>query len=266
MDDQIDRRSRIRAAPPAPERRVHAPGAKAPGSVPLGVKPRGVRRALPLVILLLILAIIGGSIWYFTQPSRQATAQRGRFNTNQAQPVREATIAKSDMPVTYNALGTVTPLATVTVRTQIAGQLTEVAFQEGQLVKKGDFLVQIDPRPYQIALEQAKGQLLRDQALLKNAQLDLARYQRLNAQDSIARQQVDTQAALVQQYTGTVQTDQASIDNVNLNLTYAHITSPVDGRIGLRQVDPGNYVTPSDANGLVVITQLQPITVLFSLP
>jgi membrane fusion protein, multidrug efflux system len=269
MDDQVDRTSRIRPAPsrgraPEPPR----PGAKPPpGTAPPRTRRGWLRRALPLLVLLLILGLVGGAVWYFTKPNRQAAPQgRGRFNTDQPQPVREGTIVKGDLPVTLNALGTVAPLATVTVRTQVAGQLSEVAFQEGQLVKKGDFLVQIDPRPYQIALEQAQGQLTRDQALLKNAQLDLARYQRLNAQDSIARQQVDTQQALVQQYVGAIQTDQAAIDNVKLNLTYAHITAPIDGRVGLRQVDAGNYVTPGDANGLVVITQLQPITVLFTLP
>lgn len=176
------------------------------------------------------------------------------------------TARKGDINVTLNALGTVTPMAAVTVRTQINGQLMQVGFQEGQVVHEGDFLAEIDPRPYTIALAQAEGQLIRDQALLKDAEVNLARYKKLVAQDSLAKQQLDTQESLVQQYKGAVQSDQAQIDAAKLNLTYCRITAPVSGRVGLRQVDPGNYVKTSDTDGLVTITQLQPITVLFSLP
>jgi membrane fusion protein, multidrug efflux system len=150
------------------------------------------------------------------------------------------------------------------VRTQLSGTLQTVAFQEGQMIKKGDLLAQIDPRPFQISLANAQGTLARDEALLQTARLDLKRYQTLLAQDSIASQQVDTQASLVRQYEGTVKADQANVDTFKLDLIYARITAPVSGRVGLRQVDPGNSVTSGDTNGIVVITQLQPISVLFT--
>ena len=181
-------------------------------------------------------------------------------------PVGIAAAEKGDIPITLEGLGTVTPLATVTVKTQINGQLTQIAFKEGQLVKKGDFLAQIDPRIYQAQLEQYQGQLVRDQALLADAKLDLARYQKLAAQDSIAFQQVDTQQATVKQDEGNVLVDQAQIDTAKVNLVYCHIESPVDGIVGIRQVDEGNYVQTSDSNGIVVITQMQPMSVIFTIP
>ncbi len=181
-------------------------------------------------------------------------------------PVVSALVERGDMPVSLTQLGTVTPLAMVTVKTQISGYLMQVGFKEGQMVNKGDFLAQIDPRPYQVALEQAQAQLAKDQALLKNAQLDLQRYNTLVAQNSIAKQTRDTQTSLVAQYQATVQADQAQIDAQKLNLTYCRIVSPVIGRVGLRQVDAGNYVQTSDPNGIVVVTQLQPISVIFTLP
>ena len=177
-----------------------------------------------------------------------------------------APVQRGDLPVTLNALGTVTPLATVTVKTQINGRLVSLGFQEGQLVTAGDFLAQIDPRPYQIALQQAEAQLVRDTALLNNAQVDLVRYRTLAAQDSIPRQQLDTQEYLVHQYEGTVKADETTIDSARLNLEYCRIVAPLAGRVGLRQVDQGNYVQTSDPNGIVVITQLQPISVIFTVP
>src|SRR6266446_4089106 len=196
------------------------------------------RRALWLVLLLL--AVVAVVVWLVFRAGHQP-APSGRFQSGGPMPVGTAKVDKGDMPVVLSALGTVTPLAMVTVKTQINGQLIDVGFREGQMVNKGDLLAQIDPRPYQVALAQAEGQLAKDQAALKNAELDLVRYRTLASQNSIARQQVDTQAALVQQNRGVVQADQAQVDAQKLNLTYCRIVSPVTGRVGLRLVDPGNY-------------------------
>jgi multidrug efflux system membrane fusion protein len=218
-----------------------------------------------LVWLLLIAAIIAAAIWYFPRSQTQPK-EGGRGQSGVPIPVGVSPVEKGDMPVTLSQLGTVTPLAMVTVKTQISGYLVQVAFKEGQMVNKGDFLAQIDPRPYQVALEQAQAQLAKDQALLRNAQLDLQRYNTLVAQNSIAKQTRDTQVSLVAQDEATVKADQAQIDAQKLNLTYCRIVSPVTGRVGLRQVDAGNYVQNSDPNGIVVVTQLQPISVIFTLP
>lgn len=181
-------------------------------------------------------------------------------------PIVTATAQTANVPVFLTALGSVTPTYTVTVRTQINGQLLKVLYKEGQMVKKGELLAEIDPRPYQAQLMQFQGQLLRDQALLANAQLDLKRYQTLWRQDSIAKQTLDTQASLVNQYLGAVKFDEGQIQTIKVNLIYTEITSPVDGRVGLRLVDPGNYVQTTDTTGIAVIATLQPITVIFSIP
>ena len=180
--------------------------------------------------------------------------------------MRVAPVTTGDMPLTIDALGTVTPFETVTIRTQIAGMLQSVGFTEGQTVKAGDFIAQIDPRPYEAALAQAQGQLAKDQALLAQAQGDLARYQQLAKQDSIAQQQVTDQMALVAQDKAAIAADQAMVKTAELNVAYTHIVSPVTGRAGLRLVDPGNYLQPSDASGIVVITQIDPISVVFTTP
>ena len=199
--------------------------------------------------------------------SSHGAQHRGAIaHQDDAVPVIAATVHASDIPIDLNALGTVTALATVTVKPQLGGYLTQVAFTEGQMVNRGDFLAQIDPRPYQIALEQAQGQLAHDQALLHDANIDLQRYKKLSSEESIAQQQVDGQQSLVEQDKATILSDQAQIDNAKLNLEYCHISAPVSGRIGLRQVDPGNYVQVGEATGLAVITQLQPISVLFTIP
>ena len=193
------------------------------------------------------------------------TAASGRFAASGPMPVAAAAVQTGDMPITLSALGTVTPIATVTVQSQISGQIVQIAFKEGQTVRKGDPLIQIDPRPYQVALEQAGGALERDKALLENARIDLKRYETLWSQDSIPEQTLATQKALVVQDQGNIKADQGQIDAARLNLVYCHIISPVDGRVGLQQVTLGNYVTPAAANGLVVVTQLRPITVVFTL-
>lgn len=216
-----------------------------------------------LVIIVIVLALYRSS----HGAAQSGGGRRGGFGQMMGpQPVQAAAAIQSDIPITLTALGTVTPLATVTVRTQISGHLMQIGFTEGQMVKQGAFLAQVDPRPYEVALEQAEGQFTHDQGLLHQAESDLARYKTLAAQDSISAQQLDDQTFLVEQYQGTVKSDQAQIDNAKLNLAYCHIKAPVAGRVGLRQVDIGNYVQTSDANGIVVITEPSPISVIFSLP
>lgn len=218
------------------------------------------------VIWAIIILVLGGLVVWIVQPYQIQSNGGKRGNTGAPVPVVAAVAHKGDIDIIRNGLGTVTPLANITVRTQINGQLQQIAFEEGQIVQAGDFLAQIDPRPYQMQLEQAEGALAKDQALLKDAEIDLERYKKLVAQDSIAEQQLDTQQSLVDQDKGNVLTDQSQIDTAKLNLTYCHIVAPVTGRVGLRQVDQGNYVQTSDANGIVALTQLQPISVLFTLP
>jgi multidrug efflux system membrane fusion protein len=219
------------------------------------------RIGLGLIALVLALAVYETAHW-LTAPKPAG----GRFPQGGVQTVGAATITLSDIRVIVNELGTVTPLATVTVQSQISGYLTQVAYTEGQMVQKGDFLAQIDPRPYELQKAQFEGQLARDQGVLAQAQVDLARYQKLSEQNSIARQQYEDQVYIVQQDQGTVKLDQAQIDQQALNILYCHIVSPVTGRIGLRLVDPGNYVQATSSTGLAVVTQLHPITVIFSLP
>jgi multidrug efflux system membrane fusion protein len=187
-------------------------------------------------------------------------------NPNQAQPVAVAAAKLGNVDVVQTALGTVNALRTVTVHPRVDGQLNAVSFNEGQLVPAGFVLAQIDPAPFEVAVEQAQGQLDRDLAQLANARLDLQRYQTLIAQDSIPKQQVDQQAALVKQLEGTVKMDKGNLDNAKLQLSYTRIVAPIAGRTGLRQVDPGNIVHQTDANGIVVITQVDPITVLYTIP
>ncbi len=214
------------------------------------------------------LAIVAGAGWYISQNgTAPATRQAaGRFGAGVPIPVGIASAAKGEVPVVIRALGTVAPLHTVNVKTQITGQLLKVDFKEGQMVKQGDLLALVDPRPYDVALQQAVGQQQKDEALLKNAQTDLERYRKLVAQESIARQQLDTQQSLVRQYEAALVIDQAMVDAAKLNVAYTKIVAPITGRIGLRTVDPGNFVSMSDATSICIIIQIQPISVLFTIP
>ncbi|MGE8410029.1 MAG: MdtA/MuxA family multidrug efflux RND transporter periplasmic adaptor subunit [Pseudomonas sp.] len=247
--------------------------------------PRSSRRWL---FSLLILLLVAGLCWWLWPASSTpkapakgdapAVGRRGGagmpggpgrpgFGSSTATvPVRVAPAAQGDFPLYYKALGTVTATNTVNVRSRVAGELVKIHFQEGQQVKAGDLLAEIDPRSYQIALQQAEGTLAQNQAQLKNAQIDLARYKGLYAEDSIAKQTLDTQAALVAQYEGTIKTNQAAVGDAKLNLDFTRIRAPISGRLGLRQLDLGNLVAANDATALVIITQTQPITVAFTLP
>ena len=209
-----------------------------------------------ILFLLMVLAGITGCKWGDSAGAKKDGPPSIMISTVSAH--------RGDIGVYVNALGMVTPVSTVSIKSRVDGQLMAVNYQEGQTVSKGDSLVEIDEGPYQAALTQATGQLARDTALLENARLDLKRYQDAYTRNAIPKQQLDTQVSTVHQYEGTVQLDQGQMDNAKIQLAYCHITAPVSGRVGLRLVDPGNIVHASDTNSLVVITQLKPITVIFS--
>jgi multidrug efflux system membrane fusion protein len=228
---------------------------------------------------ILALAVIALGGWYYytsrnASPAADAAAPGGAPGKSKGGagaggfvvPVVVATAQRGDLPVYFNGLGTVTAFNTVTVRSRVDGQLISVAFKEGQFVHEGDLLAQIDARPFQVQLEQALGQLAKDQAQRRDAEVNLERFKLLFKEGVIPQQQLDTQAALVGQFDGSIESDRSQIDNAKLQLTYSRITAPISGRIGLRLVDAGNIVHASDANGLLVITQLQPVSVIFSLP
>ena len=251
-----------------------------PNSVPVNAKRRnGTIKAL---VAVLILAAIGGGVWWYTKPSADAaktdeTAKSatpgktggggrfGGFDPARIHPVLASPALSADLNVVQNGLGTVAALRVATVKARVDGLLQNVLFKEGQIVKAGDVLAEIDPKPLQVQLSQVEGQLARDQAQLNNAKLDLERYRTLLAQDSVPKQQLDSQESLVRQFEGTVKVDQAQVDNARLQLSYTRVTAPIPGRLGLRQVDAGNIVRSADPLGLVVITQIDPITVVFTI-
>jgi len=235
-----------------------------PASSPPPRPPSRRRLWLGSLIALLLLLLLGGGAWYLI--NRKASSAGGPGFGGATVTVGNALAREIELPVTIDALGTVTPLATITLRAQVGGVLTEVLFTEGQTVAKNQLLARIDPRPYEQALMQARGTRQRDEAQLEAARVTLARYRTLLGQDSIARQDVDTQAALVRQLEGTVTTDLAAEAAAKLNLDYTRITAPVAGRIGLRAVDAGNTVTANATTGIAVITQMNPIDVQFSVP
>ena len=254
------------------------PRAAVPALTPAAHKllPAPPRKSKWWIWALLAVLVLGG-IWYYRSknpaastaagsPGGAAGGKGGAPGAPPMVPVIVARAVKGDLPVYYNGLGNVTAFNTVTVRSRVDGQIVKINFTEGQFVKQGEALVEIDPRPYEVLLEQAAGQQAKDQAQLNNVQVDLGRYQALFKEGVIAKQQVDTQQAQVGQFQGALKADQGTIDNAKLQITYSHIIAPISGRVGLRLVDVGNIVHASDTNGLLVITQLQPISVLFSLP
>lgn len=249
---------------PAPQ----APGRGRPPSTP---PPPPRRRRAWIWILILILLGAGGYYFWSKRtppPSGEASGQGGRKGqggNGGSSPVDAATAFKGNIGVYVTGLGAVTPIYTVTVQSRVDGQLMQVLYKEGDMVHQGDKLAEIDPRPYQAQLTQYEGQLIRDQALLDNARIDQARYEALLKQNAIPEQQLATQVALVKQDEGIVKNDQGLIDGVKVDLIYCNITAPITGRIGLRLVDPGNIVQTTDTTGLLVITQLQPISVIFTI-
>src|ERR1035438_678187 len=249
--------------PPAKEQstRVGSPGGKTE-------KPRSSGRGW---LWFLVLLLVGTGVWYLwskggSTPAAAGSAapQGGKKGGAGAVPVVAVKARKGNLGVYIPGPGSVTPIYTVTVKSRVDGQLMSVHYNEGDIVKKGDLLVEIDPRPYAVALEQAEGQMARDEATLKNARVDLDRYTKLVAQNAVPEQQLATQQALVEQSMGVVKTDQGQIDAAKLNLTYCKIPAEITGRVGLRLVDPGNIIHATDSNGMLVITQIQPISVIFT--
>ncbi len=223
-------------------------------------------RKLKVTLLVLAAVAVAAAAFFFYWQKSIRTAEQDKKPRVYSVPVLASAAKEEDFKVYLSALGTVTPIHTVTIKTRVDGHLIELPVKEGQLVEKGDLLARIDPRPYYVQLHQAEGQMARDQEFLRNAKVDLERYRLLWKQDSIPKQQLDTQEAVVRQYEGTVAVDKGLIESAKLQIHYCQITSPLAGRAGLRQIDPGNYVRASDQGGIVVVTRMEPITVVFPIP
>ncbi|MCM0081932.1 MdtA/MuxA family multidrug efflux RND transporter periplasmic adaptor subunit [Geomonas sp. Red32] len=237
-----------------------------PGSPSAPDQPAPVRSRRNWWYVVLAVGLLAAGIYILSGRAGEPGAKKGAKPKAPPAPVLAQPARKGDVGIYLNGLGSVTPLNTVTVKSRVDGQLMEIRFREGQMVKRGELLAVIDPRPFQVQLAQAEGVMARDTALLKNAQVDLQRYRQLWAQDSIPKQQLDTQESLVRQYEAALKVDQGQIDAARLQLVYCRITAPVSGRVGLKQVDIGNIVHAADVNGVVVITQVQPATVVFPIP
>jgi membrane fusion protein, multidrug efflux system len=244
--------------------RVRAEQLSLPGVLPDARRPQRRSRRRWTWIAIAAVAIVASLL--LLRHADQTTAAQHQPASPRAVSVVAAPAITRDLGIYLTGLGTVTPLSTVTVHTRVDGELVTVRYREGQIVAKGELLAEIDRQPYQAQVEQYEGQLARDEALLANARVDLERYKTLWSQNSIQKQQLDTQLSLVEQYEGTVKLDRGLLNAARVNLAYCRITSPIAGRVGLRLVDPGNIVHATDTNGIVVITQLQPITVVFTLP
>jgi multidrug efflux system membrane fusion protein len=244
-----------------PDESFNQKHADVPGHPPSDSPPSGNSRKWIWILVILIILVAG---FYYVRQSKQRASNSQADPAPRAVPVSTAAARQGDIGVYINALGTVTPVYTDTITSRVQGEIVNVFYKEGQLVHKGDPLLDIDTRPYQAQLNEIEGQLAHDQALLNEAKIDLGRYQSAFAQNAIAKQQVDDQEQTVFQYEGTVKNDQGQVENAKLNLVYCHITSPIEGRVGLRLVDPGNMVQANSTTALVVVTQLQPITVIFS--
>jgi len=254
-------------APEHPQQLLAPPG-ESPANVAVVKKPPSRRRRWIYVAIIVLLAL-GAFLWYRKDHSaagaqKTANGKGGRGGAAAATPVVAAQAQTGNIGVYVTGLGAITPIYTVTVKSRVDGQLMSVHFKEGDLVNQGDPLIEIDPRPYEAAVVQAQGALVRDTALLANARVDLTRYTTLVAQEAVPEQQLATQRALVAQYEGTVTNDQGVLDAAKVNVVYCHIASPITGVVGLRLVDPGNIVHSSDTNGMIVITQIQPISVIFT--
>jgi len=273
ISEQTETETQERAAAPAEKKPAPRVASGAASGTPPAAReeeetPRR-RRWWPWLLAFAAVLLVAYLVIPKKGRAQSADGAKGKGDKAQAQrpvPVLASAAVSKDVGVYLTGLGTVTPLATVAVRSRVDGQLVSLSFHDGQAVHAGDLLATIDPRPFQVQLLQAQGQKAKDQAALENAKVDLARYQILAQQDSIPKQQLDTQVATVHQDEATLESDQAQIESAKLNLTYSRITAPITGRVGLRLVDPGNMVHATDPNGVVVITQLQPINVLFTLP